>query len=70
VRRLLRLLLLRIIAAAAAALLLLLLLAVLPPPPPPVMISAYITLRRNPLPTGYSMPLSSLTAAAAALGVE
>jgi hypothetical protein len=53
-------------AAAAAALLPLL----LPAPPALVMISAYITLRRKPLPTGNSMPLSSLTAAAAALGVE
>jgi hypothetical protein len=67
VRRLLRLLLLIIIAAAAAAALLPLL---LPAPPAPVMISAYITLSRKPLPTGNSMPLSSLTAAAAALGVE
>jgi hypothetical protein len=68
VRRLLRLLLLRIIAAAAAALLLLLPPAL--PLLPPVMISAYITLSRNPLPTGNSMPFSSLTAAAAACGVE
>jgi hypothetical protein len=68
--RLLRLLLLR--RSAAVLLPLLMLLCALAVPLlllAPVMISAYMTLRRKPDPGGYSIPLRSCWAAAAAAGV-
>jgi hypothetical protein len=73
VRRLLRLLLACRRAAAAAAAgpaALAAPLLLLPPAIPPVMISAYMTFNLNPLPSGNSMPFRSITAAAAAEGVE